>query len=103
MFTLSRNGDGKAAKPPAAKRSTMSRATRAASSTWAQPLLTCENAMAGTPNRYASVAAATVPEYSVSSPMFWPLLMPETTRSGSASDIPVSAMCTQSVGVPLVK
>jgi len=35
--------------------------------------------------------------------MFWPSLMPETTRSGRASSSPVSAMCTQSVGVPLTK
>ena len=36
----------------------------------------------GTPNKKPSVAAATVPEYRVSSPMFWPLLTPETTMSG---------------------
>lgn len=29
--------------------------------------------------------------------------MPETTRSGRSSIMPVSAMCTQSVGVPLTK
>ena len=33
--------------------------------------------------------------------MFWPLLMPETIRSGRWSSRPVSATCTQSLGVPL--
>ena len=46
------------------------------------------------------MAAATVPEYSVSSPMFEPLFIPLTTTSGSKSRMPVTAMCTQSVGVP---
>ena len=33
-------------------------------------------------NKYPSMAAPTVPEYRVSSPMLAPLLMPEITRSG---------------------
>jgi hypothetical protein len=48
----------------------------------------------------ASIAAATVPEYSVSSPMLAPLLMPDSTRSGRCGSRPVSATCTQSDGVP---
>jgi len=32
--------------------------------------------------------------------MFEPLLMPETITSGSKSSTPVTAMWTQSVGVP---
>ena len=34
--------------------------------------------------------------------MFWPLLIPETIRSGICSSSPVSAICTQSLGVPLM-
>src|SRR5437762_2824123 len=33
--------------------------------------------------------------------MFSPRLIPETTMSGSSSSSPVTAICTQSVGVPL--
>ena len=39
----------------------------------------------------------------VSSPMLAPSLMPETTRSGGPSSRPVTATCTQSVGVPSTK
>src|SRR5256885_1068936 len=39
----------------------------------------------------------------VSSPMFAPKLTPETTTSGTKSSSPVTARCTQSVGVPLTK
>src|SRR3954467_3724706 len=35
--------------------------------------------------------------------MLAPRLMPETTRSGLKSSTPVTAMCTQSVGVPLTE
>ena len=35
--------------------------------------------------------------------MFCPLLMPDTIRSGRWSSNPVNAMCTQSLGVPLMK
>ncbi len=53
------------------------------------------------PSSAASSAPATVPEYVTSSPRFQPLLMPETTRSGSVPPkICVIAMFTQSVGVP---
>ena len=48
------------------------------------------------------MAAATVPEYSTSSPRFAPSLTPETTMSNSKSNRPVIARCTQSVGVPLI-
>ena len=50
-----------------------------------------------------TVAAATVPEYKVSSPMFCPWLIPDTMRSGRKDSPPVSATCTQSDGVPLTK
>jgi len=43
---------------------------------------------------------ATDPEYVTSSPRFHPLLMPETTRSGSRFNTRAIAMLTQSVGVP---
>src|SRR3972149_2829436 len=36
----------------------------------------------------------------VSSPMFAPTLIPETIMSGMFSSRPVTAICTQSVGVP---
>src|SRR5882672_4893907 len=39
----------------------------------------------------------------VSSPMFAPRLIPETIMSGISSSSPVTARCTQSVGVPLTK
>src|SRR5882672_2821774 len=39
----------------------------------------------------------------VSSPMFAPRLIPETTMSGMSSSRPVTARCTQSVGVPFTK
>jgi hypothetical protein len=64
-------------------------------------LSTCEKAIAGMPNRKPSIAAATVPEYRVSSPMLAPLLMPLKTMSGRCASSPVSATCTQSDGVPL--
>src|SRR6185312_2521631 len=41
-----------------------------------------DSAMAGMPNVTPSIAAATVPEYSTSSPMLWPWLMPLNTKSG---------------------
>ena len=62
--------------------STTERATCAAASSWPQPFSTCEKAIAGMPNKKPSIAAATVPEYKVSSPMLAPLLMPDSTRSG---------------------
>ena len=42
--------------------STISRARRAAASICIQPFSVCENAIAGMPNRYPSIAAPTVPE-----------------------------------------
>src|SRR5882672_3960970 len=39
----------------------------------------------------------------VSSPMFAPRLIPETIMSGISSSRPVTARCTQSVGVPFTK
>jgi len=39
----------------------------------------------------------------VSSPMLAPRLTPETIRSGVKSSSPVTAMCTQSVGVPFTE
>jgi hypothetical protein len=60
-------------------------------------------AMPGTPRTSASSAAATVPEYVMSSPRFEPWLMPETTRSASKpSTRPSVANRTQSTGVPSV-
>ncbi|MOA35760.1 hypothetical protein D3C78_1572360 [compost metagenome] len=76
-----------------------STAWQALAKCWCLPA--SETATAGMPSRKASVAAATVPEYSVSSPMFGPWLMPENTMSGLKSRKPVTATCTQSVGVPL--
>ncbi len=60
-----------------------------------------ETAIAGQPKNRASIAAATVPEYSTSSPRFAPALIPQRTISGSFSSKPVIARCIQSVGVPL--
>ncbi|EKD54942.1 MAG: hypothetical protein ACD_60C00032G0026 [uncultured bacterium] len=57
--------------------------------------------MEGNPKNRPSVAAATVPEYKTSSLKFEPSLMPETTISGISFNNPVTAKCTQSVGVPL--
>ncbi len=60
-----------------------------------------DTAMAGNPRNRPSTAAATVPEYSVSSPRLAPSLTPDTTMSCSKSNNPEIARCTQSVGVPL--
>jgi hypothetical protein len=54
------------------KRSARSRATRAAAVKSVADLLTSDTAIDGTPSRKPSVAAATVPEYTVSSPMLAP-------------------------------
>ena len=57
--------------------------------------------MPGTPSTIPSSAAATVPEYVMSSPRLEPWLMPATTRSGSKSSTrPSEASRTQSTGVP---
>ncbi len=56
--------------------------------------------MLGTPSSAPSSAPDTVPEYVTSSPTFRPLLMPDTTRSGSPCSTEATAMFTQSVGVP---
>ncbi|EKD72994.1 MAG: hypothetical protein ACD_45C00486G0006 [uncultured bacterium] len=42
-----------------------------------------------------------MPEYKTSSLKFEPSLMPDTTISGVSFKSPVTAKCTQSVGVPL--
>ena len=63
--------------------------------------ITSDSAIAGRPRKRPSMAAATVPEYSTSSPRFGPSLTPETTMSCSSSNRPEMARCTQSVGVPL--
>ena len=57
--------------------------------------------MAFTPYIAASMAAPTVPEYSVSVPRLLPWFMPDTTRSGHS---PISCMPSfaQSEGVPLI-
>ena len=47
-----------------------------------------DTAIAGRPRKRPSIAAATVPEYSTSSPRFAPSLMPETTMSCSSSNRP---------------
>ena len=60
MFTFSSHGAGAGGWRNTC--SMMLRATRAAASSPPQPLSTCENAMAGIPNRKPSIAAATVPE-----------------------------------------
>ena len=56
--------------------------------------------MPGTPSITASIAAETVPEYSTSSPMFGPWLIPENTKSGRSGISACIASITQSVGVP---
>ena len=48
----------------------------------------------------AARAAPTVPEMSTSLPMFWPELMPDTTRSGRSATPPSSAQFTESAGKP---
>src|SRR4051794_7813152 len=61
----------------------------------------CETAMPGMPSTTPSSAAATVPEYVMSSPRFEPWLMPETIRSALKPSIsPSEAKRTQSTGVP---
>src|SRR5215207_6118232 len=62
----------------------------------------CETAIAGIPNTMPSSAAATVPEYVMSSPRLEPWLMPDTISSGSKSIRPRAAKRTQSTGVPSV-
>jgi hypothetical protein len=53
------------------------------------------------PSTTPSSAAATVPEYVMSSPRLAPWLMPETITSGSKpSTSPSDASRTQSTGVP---
>ena len=47
------------------------------------PLSTSDTAIDGMPRKRPSIAAATVPEYSTSSPRFAPWLMPEISMSGS--------------------
>ena len=59
-----------------------------------------EIAIAGTPSMTPSVAAATVPEYSTSSPMLCPWFTPLSTKSGRAGISASIASITQSVGVP---
>ncbi len=61
----------------------------------------CDTAIPGIPSTTPSSAAATVPEYVMSSPRLEPWLMPETIRSGSKPSIsPRLANRTQSTGVP---
>ena len=56
--------------------------------------------MAGIPRSTASRAAPRVPEYQAARPMFSPLLMPETTRSGwSFSSTTVSPTAVTDAGV----
>src|SRR5256714_12478186 len=59
-------------------------------------------AIAGIPRTTPSNAAATVPEYVMSSPRFVPWLMPDTISSGSDSTSPSTEKRTQSTGVPSV-
>ena len=66
------------------------------------PVDCCETAIAGIPRTTPSSAAATVPEYVMSSPRFVPWLMPETISSGCDSVSPSTAKRTQSTGVPSV-
>jgi len=61
-----------------------------------------ETAMDGMFDRSPSIAAATVPEYVMSSPRFAPRLMPLTMRSGFCFKNPRTARRTQSVGDPSV-
>ncbi len=49
-----------------------------------------------------SMAAAMVPEYVTSSAMFWPLLTPDSTRSGRSGMTLRTAISTQSAGVPSI-
>src|SRR4051812_21035135 len=59
-------------------------------------------AIAGMPRTMPSKAAATVPEYVMSSPRLAPWLIPETIRSALCPSRPRSAKRTQSTGVPSV-
>src|SRR3954464_15614602 len=63
-------------------------------------LRSSDTAMLGMPRSDPSIAPATVPEYVTSSPRLNPLLMPDTIRSGSVAYSLVTAMLTQSLGVP---
>ena len=58
-------------------------------------------AMAGMPQKEASVAAATVPEYQMLFPRLALGLIPETTRSGGRGRSSERASLTQSTGVPV--
>ncbi len=62
--------------------------------------LQSDTAMDGMPRSVASIAAAIVPEYVTSSPMFGPRFIPATTRSGCFGRSSLRARRTQSVGVP---
>ena len=64
------------------------------------PKAPIEIAIDGTPESRPSIAAATVPEYVMSSPMFEPRFIPETSRSGLCCRKPSTASRTQSVGDP---
>jgi len=79
-------------------------ACRSIAYTYSEPVIFYEymydTAIAGNPKKRPSMAAATVPEYSTSSPRLAPELTPATTISGSTSSKPVMARWTQSVGVP---
>ena len=61
----------------------------------------CDNAIAGQPWSAASRAAATVPEWWISTPRFPPALIPERTQPGWSSLSVAKARRTQSAGVPL--
>ena len=62
---------------------------------------TIDNAIEGTPDRAASIAADTVPEYMTSVPRLGPLLIPDRTMSGVKSSKASNASLTQSEGFRL--
>src|SRR5215213_1998859 len=82
-------------------RSSTIRATNLASGSKSRPPES-DTASAGIPSMIPSSAAATVPEYVMSSPRFAPWLIPDTISSGGASIRPSEAKRTQSTGVPSV-
>src|ERR671915_1306340 len=99
--TCSSSSTSRATKPAACSKPSLLQAVpaRKSISPWSA---CCETAIAGSPSMIPSKAAATVPEYVMSSPRFAPWLIPDTISSGSSSIRPSAAKRTQSTGVPLV-
>src|ERR671915_1506347 len=99
--TCSSCSTSRATKPAACSKPSLLQAVPARKSI--SPWSACwETAIAGSPSMIPSKAAATVPEYVMSSPRLAPWLIPDTISSGSRSIRPSAAKRTQSTGVPLV-